>query len=123
MVQLFYEDERDAVRAMISASGKTLKECANHLWPHMKPDTAQAKLRSQLNGNDDGEQLKFAEVIELMRYCKSPDALYYVCDETSHARPAAIVRDDKRAELVAVLKDTGIVMRQALEQLNRLDQQ
>lgn len=123
MSRLFYEDERDAVRSMIAAANKTVQECAHHLWPRMKPQSAYAKLYAQLNGNDDGEQLKFAEVIELMRFCQTLDALLYSCDETLHARPARMAPDDKKLELAAVLREASTVMRQTLDQLQRLDQQ
>lgn len=121
MTHLFYEDERDAVRAMISNAGKSLKECALYLWPHLKPDTAQAKLRSQLNGHDDGEQLKFSEVVALMRYCDAFDPLLYVCDETQHARPPRKAPNDQRVELVSVIKEASATMQKAMARLDHLE--
>jgi hypothetical protein len=48
-MQLFYEDEYEALQLMISGSDKTHKEVATYLFPHMKAESAYARLKACLN--------------------------------------------------------------------------
>lgn len=118
--KLFYEDDRDSVRAMLSSAGKTVKEAACHLWPRMKPDSAYAKLYAQLNAVGD-EEMKFSEVIELMRWCDHFDPLAYICDETLHARPPRKAPNDERLELVGAIKEASQTMQKAMARLDHLE--
>lgn len=118
--RLFYEDDRDALTAMIAESGKTRKECDHHLWPNMKPDSAYAKLVACLDINGD-EELRFSQVVALMRYCNKFDPLYYACDETLHGRPDRRAPDDQKVALVEVIKDAAATMSRAMEQIKSLE--
>lgn len=121
MTRLFYEDEVEAVRAMIGDSGKTLKECAMHLWgASMKPEVAHAKLRAQLNPHQSGEALKFADVIALMKFCEAYDPLYYICDETNHSAPARRAPQDQVVEIAETLRLAADTMTRAMARLDRL---
>lgn len=117
--RLFYEDEYDALQAMIGGSGKAVKECALHLWPDMKAESAYAKLKDCLNPKGS-EQLKFGQVVELMRFCERYDPLMYQCDETLHARPDRKTVDDESVKLVETINSAAAVMSRAMAQLERL---
>lgn len=117
--RLFYEDEYDALQTMLGASGKTVKQCAAHLWPDMKPESAYAKLKDCLNAKGS-EQLKFGQVVELMRFCERYDPLMYQCDETLHARPDRKTIDDESVKLVETINSAASVMSKAMAQLERL---
>lgn len=118
--RLFYEDDRDAIRTMIGSSGKTFKECAQHLFPNLKPETAYAKLKTMVDGAGD-EELKFSQVVTLMRFCQHYDPLYYVCDETLHARPDRKTPDDQRVALTEAIKQASEMMNRAMAQIAHLD--
>lgn len=121
MPRTFYEDETEAVRAMIADSGKTIKECALHLWgASMKPEVATAKLRAQLNHHNEGERLKFADVLALMKYCDAYDPLFYLCDETSHGTPPRLSTQDQQVELAETLRQAADMMARTMARLDRL---
>lgn len=120
MTNLFYEDDRDAVRAMLSAANRSVKEAACHLWPRMKPESAYSKLYAQLNAQGD-EELKFSEVVQLMRWCEHFDPLDYICDETQHARPVRKAPNDERLELVSAIKEASQTMQKAMARLDHLE--
>lgn len=121
MTRTFYEDETEAVRAMIADSGKSIKECALHLWgASMKPEVATAKLRAQLNHHNEGEQLKFADVLALMKYCDAYDPLYYLCDNTSHGTPPRLSTQDQEVELAETLKQAADTLARTMARLDRL---
>ena len=119
MSRLFYEDEFDALTTMIGESGKTIKECAHHLYPDMKPDSAYAKLKDQLN-QKGSEELKFRQVITLMKFCESYDPLMYACDETLHARPDRKAPEDEEIKLVEAINGAASVLTKAMRQLEHL---
>jgi sulfur relay (sulfurtransferase) DsrF/TusC family protein len=119
MARLFYEDEFDALNTMIGDSGKTVKECANHLYPDMKPDSAYAKLKDQLN-QKGSEELKFRQVLALMKFCETYDPLMYVCDETLHARPDRKAPADEEVKLVEAINSAAETMNKAMRQLEHL---
>lgn len=57
---------------MISNSGRPMKEVACHLFPHMKPDSAYARLKACLN--EDGDQrLSFGQIIAAQNFCECYD--------------------------------------------------
>lgn len=119
MTRLFYEDEHDAIAAMIANSGKTVQQCAHEIYPVMKPASAYAKLKAQLNPDGD-EHLRFAQVLHLMKFCEAYDPLYYACDETMHARPDRKAPEDEEVKLVAAITSAASVMERAMKQLDYL---
>lgn len=120
--RLFYEDEYDALQSMIGASGKSIKECANLLWPDMKPESAYAKLKDCLN-QKGSERLRFSQVVLLMRFCGQYDPLYHACDETLHARPDRKTPSDEKVRLAETIQHAANTMEKALAQLERLQGQ
>lgn len=99
MGRLFYDDEFEAIRASIE-SGKGYKATATFLWPTMKPESAYARLKACTNSHGD-QHLRYGEVVALMRFNGTDDALMWACDETDHDRPARRAPADKVSELVA----------------------
>jgi hypothetical protein len=120
--KLFYEDEFEALQLMISGSGKTVKEAAAHLWPDMKLESSYAKLKACLNPKGD-ENFKFSQVLELMRFCNCYDPLYYICDETMHARPDRKAPEDDVIKLTETIQDAADVLAKATAALERIQTQ
>ncbi|ALC60071.1 hypothetical protein [Burkholderia pseudomallei] len=120
--KLFYEDEHEALQLMVSNSGKTIKEVASFLWPDMKPESAYAKLKTCLNPKGD-EHFRFSQVIALMRFCGSFEPLFYVCDETMHARPDRKCPEDDAVKLVETIRCAADVLTKATAALDRLQGQ
>lgn len=119
MTRLFYEDEYDALAAMIGNSGKTVQECAHRIYPDMKPASAYAKLKSQLNPDGD-EHLRFSQVLLLMQFCEAYDPLMYLCDELLHARPDRKEPDDEEVRIVEAINSAASVLNKAMKQLEIL---
>ncbi|CDY79441.1 hypothetical protein BGLT_02222 [Caballeronia glathei] len=120
--KLFYEDEFEALQLMVSSSGKSVKEIAGHLWPDMKPESAYAKLKACLNPKGD-ENFRFSQVLELMRFCNCYDPLYYVCDETMHARPDRKAPEDDVVKLTETIQAAADVLTKASAALERIQNQ
>ena len=120
--KLFYDDELQAVRNTVER-GKGYKATAMFLWPSMKLESAYARLKNCCERPEKGEFLKFGEVIAVMIFNDQFDALYHVCDQTSHARPVRVSHTDEQARLVTVIEQTGDTLARALDQLQRLKQQ
>lgn len=116
-----YADEYDALQRMIAASNRTLKECAAHLYPHHKPETAYARLKTKLDPNGT-EQFKFYEVVALMVFCERFDPLFYICDETLHHRPERRASEDEQARLVTAISQASETLQAAMRQLERLQE-
>jgi hypothetical protein len=119
MRRLFYEDEFDALQAMVGGSGKTVKQCASFLYPDMKSESAYAKLKDQLNPKGS-EELKFRQVLALMKFCENYDPLLYACDETCHARPDRKAPEDEAVRLAEAITGAADMMNRAMKQLERL---
>lgn len=117
--RLFYEDEFDALQTMVGSSGKTVKQCAMHLWPDMKPESAYAKFKDCINPKGS-EQFRFSQVIALMQFCERYDPLLYQCDETLHARPDRKTIDDESVKLTEAINAAAQTMSRAMAQLERL---
>lgn len=117
--KLFYEDEFEAFNLMVSRSGKTHKELACFLFPHMKPESAYARLKVCLNPQGD-QHFTFGQVVAAMRFCESYDPLMYVCDETMHARPDRKAPEDEEVRLVEAINSAADVMQKAMRQLESL---
>jgi len=117
--KLFYEDEYEALNLMVSNSSKSIKEVANYLFPHMKPDSAYARLKSCLNSEKD-ERLTFGQIIAVMKFCECYEPLMFACDETLHARPDRKSADDEEVRLAEVLSTCASTMQAAMRKIDQL---
>lgn len=118
--KLFFDDEYEALNLMISNSERSFKEVAGYLFPHMKPDSAYARLKSCLNQEKD-ERLTFGQIIAAMNFCGSYEPIMYACDETLHARPDRKSPSDEKIRLVETIKNATDAMNQAIKKLEHLD--
>lgn len=117
--KLFFEDEYEALNLMISNSGKSAKEVAGFLFPHMKPDSAYARLKACLNPDKD-ERLTFGQIVAAMNFCGCYEPLMYACDETLHARPDRKAPEDEQVRLVEAMNAAADTMAKAMRQLELL---
>lgn len=117
--KLFYEDEFEALNLMVSNSRKSAKELAIFLFPHMKMDSAYARLKSCLN-HDKDERLTFGQIVAAMKFCECYEPLMYACDETLHARPDRKAPEDEEVRLVEAINGAADVMTKAMAQLEML---
>ena len=117
--KLFYEDEYEALSLMVSHGSKSPKELACYLFPHMKPDSAYARLKSCLNPDKD-ERLTFGQIIAAMNFCECYDPLMYACDETLHARHDRKAAADEEVRLVEAINGAANVLDKAMRQLEHL---
>lgn len=120
--KLFFEDEYEALNLMISNSGKTAKELAVFLFPHLKMDSAYARLKACLNSEKD-ERLTFGQIIAAMKFCERYEPLMYACDETMHARPDRRAPKDEEVRLVEAMNSASSMLAKAMKQLEVLRQQ
>lgn len=118
MSRLFYEDEFQALRDVIE-QGKGYEKTAGHLWPGMKATSAYAKLKACTQEQGD-QRLKFREVIATMVFNDRYDALFFMCDETLHARPVQKAPKDEEAKLASVIETAAGTLERAMQALNRL---
>lgn len=116
-MRLFYEDEYDAYTSMIATSGKTQKEIALHLWPHMKANSAITKIQTKLDRNGD-EKFYFGEVLALMAFCGAYDPLMYACDDTLHSRPDRKSPEDHEQRLVSAVEGAAHTLQRAMQEIN-----
>jgi len=117
--RLFYDDEFDALAQMIANGPYELKEVACHLWPGMKKDSACSKIKACLNPQGD-QEFKLYEIIAAMKFCGQFDPLFYLCDETLHARPPRVAPEDEEVKLVEAISTAAKVMQSAMAQIERL---
>lgn len=117
--KLFYEDEYEALNLMVSNSKKTVKELAGFLFPHLKLDSAYARLKACLNPEKD-ERLTFGQIIAAMKFCECYDPLMFACDETLHARPDRKAPKDEEVKLVEAINGAADTMQKAMRQLEHL---
>lgn len=117
--KLFYEDEYEALALTISDSERSFKEVAMYLFPHLKAESAYARLKSCLNEPKD-ERLTFGQVIAVCKFCERWHALMYFCDETMHARPDRKAPADERVRLTSAIADASATLQRAMAQLERL---
>jgi hypothetical protein len=117
--KLFYEDEYEALNLMVSNSEKAPKELSCFLFPHLKPDSAYARLKSCLNSEKD-ERLTFGQIIAAMKFCECYDPLMFACDETMHARPDRRAPKDEEVKLVEAINSAATIMTKAMKQLEHL---
>lgn len=109
--KLFFEDEYEALNLMISNSGKTAKELAVFLFPHLKMDSAYARLKACMNSEKD-ERLTFGQIIAAMKFCERDEPLMFACDETLHARPDRRAPKDEEVRLVEAMKQLEVLRQQ-----------
>lgn len=121
MTREFFDDEHDAYLAMIGSSGKTVKECACHLFPALKPESAYAKLKDKLNPKGS-EHLRIGELLALMRYCQSYEPLMQLCDETLHHRPERKQVEVEQLRLVETIGKATDTLARAMQQLEQLQE-
>lgn len=117
--KLFYEDEYEALNLMVSNSQKSAKELACFLFPHLKPESAYARLKACLNPEKD-ERLTFGQIIAAMKFCECYDPLMFACDETLHGRPDRKAPEDEEAKLVQAINNAADVMNKAMRQIENL---
>lgn len=117
--KLFYEDEFEALSLMISGSDKTFKEVASFLFPHLKAESAYARLKACLNPDKD-ERLTFGQIIAAMNFCGRYDPIYFACDDTLHQRPARKAPEDEEAKFVEAIQAAASTMDKAMRQLEAL---
>lgn len=117
--KLWYEDEYEALRLMISNSGKKFGDIAVFLYPDKKYETAYARLKNSLDPDKD-EFLKFGEIIRLMKFCNCYDPLMHACDETMHARPDRKSAEDEKVKVVDVINNAVGTIQLALGRLENL---
>lgn len=117
--KLFYDDEYEALNLMVSNSSKSAKELAVYLFPHMKMDSAYARLKACLNPDKD-ERLTFGQIMAAMNFCGQYEPLMYACDETLHARPDRKAPEDEQVRLVEAINSAANIMQKAMAQLEHL---
>jgi hypothetical protein len=117
--KLWYEDEYEALNLMVSNSQKTPKELAAYLFPHLKLDSAYARLKACLNSEKD-ERFTFGQIVAAMKFCECYDPLMYACDETLHARPDRKAPKDEEVKLVEAINGAASVLNKAMRQLDQL---
>lgn len=115
--KLFYEDEFEALQMMVSASDRSAKEVALYLFPHLKPESAYARLKAALNPERD-ERLTLGQIIAAMVFCKRYDPLMFACDETLHARPDRKAPEDEEVRLAEAIQQASETMAKAMRQLD-----
>lgn len=117
--KLFYEDEYEALNMMVSNSSRSAKELAGYLFPHLKLDSAYARLKACLNPDKD-ERLTFGQIIAAMKFCEQYDPLMFACDETMHARPARKAVKDEEVRLVEMVNGAAHTLERAMRELKLL---
>jgi hypothetical protein len=117
--KLFYEDEYEALNLMISNSAKSAKELAVYLFPHMKMDSAYARLKSCLNPERD-ERLTFGQIIAAMNFCGRYDPIAFACDETHHKRPDRKTADEDELELIGAINSASQTLDRAMKKLEAM---
>lgn len=118
MYKLFYGDELEALKDAIE-DGLGYSKTAGHLWPHLKNETAYARLKACVN-EAKPEKLSFGEVIALCKFNGRFDPLMHFCDEVSHDRPAMRAPADKQAELMQAFAAAVEQSKAIAAQLERL---
>ncbi|MBW8461294.1 hypothetical protein [Acidovorax sp.] len=116
-----YDDEYDALNRMVANSAKTSKDLAVYLFPHLKMESAYARLKACLNPDKD-ERLTFGQILAAMRFCGTFDPLMYACDETLHARPDRKAPEDQAARIAETIDHATATLNTALKALAALQQ-
>lgn len=118
-MQSLYEDEYDALNRMVANSSKSAKELAVYLFPHLKMDSAYARLKACLNPEKE-DKLSLGQVIAAMRFCGTYDPLQFICDETLHTRPERKAPEDHAARIAEAIDGATATLNVALKALAQL---
>lgn len=99
--RLFYEDHQHAIQSAIdnNVHGLTFKLVAGKVYPHLKPESAYARLKAIVNPDKD-EKADLQEVKQVCLVTGRYEPLYWLCDETDHARPPKRAPQDRQTELI-----------------------
>ena len=119
--EAFYDSDIEAVNAAIVKSGRKAKEVAHGLWPHLKMDTAYARLKNALNA-DKAEKLTLDEIILICRLTHRFDPLFYMADELSHARPVFKEPKDQEADLAHETQRLADQVSRLMQRFDRLSE-
>ena len=111
---LFYDSMEDAINSMVLNCELPFKTVATQMWPAKKMDTAYAQLKAVVNP-DKPEKLDLDEIARLCKITGRYDALFYLCDETHHARPVLRAPEDERMDIMDNIKQ----LTQAVQTLSR----
>ncbi len=103
-IPAFYDDQFQAVRTAIEG-GVGYKKTAMHIWPGMKPESAYARLKNCVSGTSD-QKLDMGEVLAVCQFNGRYDPLYWLCDETMHARPIQRNAKDVAKTLAASIQES-----------------
>jgi hypothetical protein len=104
--QMWFDDEFEALNLMISNS----KRLAGFLFPHLKPDSAYARLKSCLS-HDKDERLTFGQIIAAMKFCECYEPLLF---------PARVSPKDEEVKLVEAISGATETLNKAMRQLENL---
>lgn len=97
--KMAYDDEYEALRSTIEDSGKTYKEVAIFLFPHLKIESAYSRLKACLNPDKD-DRLTFGQIIAMCKFCDRYDALHFMAHELFHEAPKQKLPEDEKALLM-----------------------
>ena len=100
----FYDDHLAAIHRAIE-DGLGYKKTAMHLWPAMKPESAYARLKDCVKASGD-HKLGLGEVLAVCQFNGRYDPLYWLCDETMHARPMQRNAKDVAKTLAASIQES-----------------
>lgn len=118
---LIYDGWQEAVNVAIVNSGKSMKQVAVALWPHMKMDSAYARLKGALNP-EKPEKLQFDEIIFICNYCGQFDPLYFMAQECGHSRPELRIPEDEQALLMQRFNESVTEVKKIAQRLEQLNQ-
>lgn len=119
MAKLFYDDEFDALNRTIANSDREFKQVAAFLFPHLKPESQYARLKSCLNPEKD-ERLTFGQIIAMCGFCANYDALFFMCDELHYDRPNPTRPADEAATLQRQFIESVNEQKRIAERIERL---
>jgi hypothetical protein len=117
--KLFFEDEYEALNLMVSNSGKSVKELAAFLFPHLKLESAYARLKACLNPEKD-ERLTFGQIIVAMNFCERYEPIAFACDETQHKRPDRKAPQEEELGLITAINAASLTLEKAMQRLDAM---
>ena len=118
--KLKFEDEFEALQAMILNSDHGHKAVAVFLFPHLSAQSAYARLKNCLNPERD-ERLAFGDIIRAMGFCGRYEPLYYACAATGHLAPGRKPPENIQQELAETISNAAAVLASALDKLQQMD--
>lgn len=109
-----YESLEEALTLTIRLANKQYKEVAHSLWPTTKPECATARLAECLNSSKN-RKLTMDEIIHICHFCGRYDALYYMADECSHARPKIKTSAEEEHEIKEMFTNMQATLNKSFE--------